>query len=334
MYVEQDGQYLQTTSSPFKAFSLLGRLDVTTELDVQKINNNTAYKPHKVEFQNWNQTELMTMYDQIVTVSDVYLAFKELANVGLLGNQSGLEFGSGIQFLNADIDGNGVFNSTDTYRLLQHLTGEQSLVDGTITLGSIMKVLSKQEYDSVTKLNWNTFYNQTRSNYEPIQLSTEILNQTLNYNIFWKGDVNMSHSVQQTLSAPTLLQNYNVQEQPQATIFTELVDGKAILEIEINSESINLTGVQFKVNYDNTRLLFERIESPTYQNVKTFGVDRNGYVNVGSLVYEGNSILDSKLTFKVIFTPKTELNNLLGLISIDNTDAVNREGKQVKVDIR
>jgi hypothetical protein len=334
MYVEQNGQYVQTTSSPFKAFSLLGRLDVTTELDTQKINNNTAYKPHKVEFQNWNQTELITLYDQIVTVSDVYLAFKELANVGLLGNQSGLEFSSGIQFLNADVDGNGVFNSTDTYRLLQHLTGEQSLMDGTITLDSIMKVLSKQEYDNITKLNWNTFYNQTRSNYEPIQLSTEILNQTLNYNIFWKGDVNMSHSVQQTISAPTVLQNYNVQDQPQAIIFTELVNGKAIMDIEVYSDSKNLTGIQFKVNYDNTRLLFDRIESPTYQNVKTFGVDRNGYVNVGSLVYEGNSILDSKLNFKVIFTPKTELNNLLGLISIDNTDAVNREGKQVKVDVK
>jgi hypothetical protein len=106
------------------------------------------------------------------------------------------------------------------------------------------------------------------------------------------------------------------------------------MDIEVYSDSKNLTGIQFKVNYDNTRLLFDRIESPTYQNVKTFGVDRNGYVNVGSLVYEGNSILDSKLNFKVIFTPKTELNNLLGLISIDNTDAVNREGKQVKVDIR
>jgi hypothetical protein len=131
-----------------------------------------------------------------------------------------------------------------------------------------------------------------------------------------------------------VLQNYNLQEQPQAIIFTELVDGKAILEIEVHSESKNLTGVQFKVNYDNTRLLFEGIESPSYKNVKNFGVDRNGYVNVGSLVYEGNSILDSKLTFKVIFTPKIELNNLLGLISIDNTDAVNREGKQVKVNIK
>ena len=334
MFVEQNGQYVATTSTPYRPFSLLGRLDVTSELDVQKINNNTQYKPHKIEFQNWTQTELTTLFDQIVTVSDVYLAFKELANVGLLGNQTGLEFQNGIQFLNADVDGNGVFNSNDTYRLLQHLTGEQSLIDGTITLGSIMKILPKQDYDNVTKLNWNTFYNQTRSNYQPIQISTEVLNQTLNYNIFWKGDVNMSHSVLQTNQPPSVLDGQNSINEPQAFIISELEDGKAIFYIELTSDKNDITGAQFKLNYDSTRLIFKGIESSNDQNIKTFGVDRNSYVNVGSLVYQGNSTLGNKVTYKVTFIPKTDITNLLGLISIDNTDAVNKEGKQLRINIK
>jgi len=331
MYVEQNGQYVQTTSSPFKAFSLLGRLDVTTELDTQKINNNTAYKPHKVEFQNWNQTELMTLYDQILTVSDVYLAFKELSNVGLLGNQSGLEFSSGIQFLNADVDGNGIFNSTDTYRLLQHLTGEQSLVDGTITLGSIMKVLSKQDYDSVTKLNWNTFYNQTRSNYEPIQISTEVLNQTLNYNIFWKGDVNMSHSVQQTNSQPTYIENNTLQNESKLSVISELDGDKVILYIDFNSNKNSVSGVQLIINYDNTRLNFDKVEYETSVNSTNFINDRGSYISVGSIITDGINSFDNTMGYKVIFNTKQNVKNVLGLISIQNTEVVGNDGKKIKV---
>jgi hypothetical protein len=72
------------------------------------------YKQHGIDLSYTNQTDLNTLYSSVVGVSDVYIAFKELSNGGIFGNQSGLEFTNGIQFMNADVDGNGVFNESDT----------------------------------------------------------------------------------------------------------------------------------------------------------------------------------------------------------------------------
>jgi hypothetical protein len=123
---------------------------------------NTMFKQHGIDLSYTNQTELNTLYNNIVTVSDVFLAFKELSNGGIFGNESGLEFGHGIQYMNADVDGNGTFNEADTYKLLQHLIGAQPLTEYS-TLTYLMKLYSKSDYDAITKSNWNTQFNYTRS---------------------------------------------------------------------------------------------------------------------------------------------------------------------------
>jgi len=151
----------------------------------------SAFKQHGIELTT-NQTDLNTLYNSIVTVSDVFIAFKELSNGGIFGNETGNEFGYGIQFMNADVDGNGIFNEADTYRLLQHLTGVKSLTEYS-TLTYLMKLYSKSDYDAITKSNWNTQFNYTRSLY-PFNLNTGTLNNTYNVDVTWVGDVNLSHS--------------------------------------------------------------------------------------------------------------------------------------------
>ncbi|MFN9897943.1 MAG: hypothetical protein ACK55Z_03930, partial [bacterium] len=106
----------------------------------------------------------------------------------------------GIQFMNADVDGNGIFDERDTYKLIQHLVGEEIIGNGSNNLSDYMKILPKSEYDLITKLNWNTKPNSTNSVYSPINLSTTSLLNSFNYNVFWKGDVNMSHSALQSVS--------------------------------------------------------------------------------------------------------------------------------------
>jgi len=107
-----------------------------------------SYKQHGMELSYTNQTELNTLYSNIVGVSDVYLAFKELADGGIFGNQSGMGLTNGIQYMNADVDGNGVFNENDTYKLLQHLTGTQSLTQNA-TLTNLIKLNNKQLGNSI-----------------------------------------------------------------------------------------------------------------------------------------------------------------------------------------
>jgi hypothetical protein len=296
----------------------------------------TAFKQHGIDLSYTNQTDLNTLYNSVVTVSDVYLAFKELSLGGIFGNESGNEFTSGIQFMNADIDGNGIFNESDTYRLLQHLTGAKSLTQFS-TLTYLMKLYSKSDYDAITKSNWNTKFNSTRSLF-PFSLNTGTFNNTFNVNATWIGDVNLSHSAQQSVSSVssnsirTMSVNSNsVSNEVNALIMGELINNKVIITLTIDPLQQELVGTQFNLNYDNTALKFEKVDFTTKGNPTNFGTNRGTYITLGSLITDGSNSLDKTTEYKITFTPLITLNSILGLTSVSTTDAVNRGGKQLKI---
>ncbi len=303
-------------------------------------SNNNIFKQHGIELSYTNQTELNNLYSSIVSVSDVYLAFKELSNGGIFGNESGLEFTSGIQFMNADVDGNGVFNETDTYKLLQHLIGVQSINEYS-TLTYLMKLYGKSEYDAITKSNWNTQFNYTRSLY-PFNLNSGTLNNTYNVSVTWKGDVNLSHSAQQTppaiagssiKSMSVKPMSITISNQINASIITEIVGDSVNAYITIDPLQQELVGTQFKLNYDNSLLKFSSVSYKTKGSPTNYGTDKGDYINFGSLITDGG-ILDNTTEYKISFKPQTKLNNVLGLISIAFTDAVNKSGNTLKVKIK
>jgi hypothetical protein len=295
-----------------------------------------TYKPHGIELTHSNQTELNNLYSSIVTVTDVFLAFKELADKGILGNQNGLGLTNGIQYLNADVDGNGVFNEADTYKLLQHLTGDQPLSQST-ALTYLMKLYNKVEYDAVTTSNWGTQLNSTR-NLLPFTLAS--LNNTYNISVTWLGDVNLSHSAQQSVSSIATnsyksmsLTANAVSNQINAYLMGENIGGKLVVTISIDPLQHDLVGTQFNLNYDNTALKFEKVEFITKGSPTNFGADRGSYITLGSLITDGSTILDKTTEYKVTFLPSIGLNGILGLTSISNTDAVSRSGTQLKVKV-
>jgi hypothetical protein len=297
-----------------------------------------SFKQHGIDLSYTNQTDLNNLYNSIVTVSDVFIAFKELANSGIFGDQSGLEFTNGVQYMNADVDGNGVFNEADTYKLLQHLTGVQSLTQYS-TLTYLMKLYSKSEYDAITKSNWNTKFNSTRSLY-PFNLNSGTLNNTYNVSATWIGDVNLSHSAQQSVSSVATnsyksmsLSANSVSNVINAELMGENVGGKLVVTISIDPLQQELVGTQFNLNYDNTALKFEKVEFITKGSPTNFGTDRGTYVTLGSLITDGSTTLDKATQYKITFLPSIGLNGILGLTSISNTDAVNRSGTQLKVKV-
>ena len=301
-------------------------------------STNRIYNQHGIDIIANSQTELNTLYNSIVTVSDVYLAFKELSMGGLLGNETGNEFTSGIQFMNADVDGNGIFNEADTYKLLQHLTGAQPLTQYS-ALTYLMKLYSKSEYDAITKSNWNTQFNATRSLY-PFSLNTGTLNNTYNINVTWVGDVNLSHSAQQSVSGVTVnsirtmnLTTNSIPNQIESYLMGEIVNGKVVITITLDPLQQEVVGSQFNLNYDNTALKFEKVEFVTKGNPRNFDKDRGTYVTLGSLITDGSTTLDKTTEYKITFLPLIGINNILGLTSISNTDAVNKSGTQLKVKV-
>jgi hypothetical protein len=295
-----------------------------------------AYKPHGMELTHSNQTELNTLYNSIVGVSDVYLAFKELADGGIFGNQSGMGLTNGIQYLNADVDGNGVFNESDTYKLLQHLTGVQSLSQST-ALTNLMKLYNKSDYDAVTTSNWGTRFNSTR-NLIPFTLGS--LNNTYNINVTWLGDVNLSHSAQQSVSSVSSnsirsmsVMSNSIANEVNVILMSEIVGNSIIVTLSVDPLQQELVGTQFQLNYDNTKLKFEKVEFNTKGNPTNFGTNKGSYVNIGSLITSGD-VLDKTTEYRVIFTPINNTTDILGLTSISATDAVNKSGKQLKVKLK
>jgi hypothetical protein len=291
----------------------------------------TSFKQHGIDIIANSQTELNTLYNSIVTVSDVYLAFKELSNGGLFGNETGNEFTYGIQYMNADVDGNGIFNEADTYRLLQHLTGVKSLTEYS-TLTYLMKLYSKSDYDAITKSNWNTQFNYTRSLF-PFSLNTGTLNNTYNVSVSWRGDVNLSHSATPTLNSVTTNSTYSISSiaaDVNASIMTEVSD-KIYAYITLDPLQQQVVGTQFQLNYDNSVLKFEGVEFKTKGNPMNYGTNRGNFINLGSLISDGSTTLDNTTEYKITFTSATKLDNILGLISIGATDAVNKAGTQLKV---
>jgi hypothetical protein len=299
-----------------------------------------AYKQHDLVFQAYNETQLGTLYNQIVTVSDVYIAFKELANGGIFGNQSGNEFTYGIQFDNADVNEDGVFNETDTYLLLQHLTGTGTnpLIAGNV-LPYMMKLVPENTYNAITKSNWNTYPSYLRAKY-PISFNPTSLN-TYDVSVTWKGDVNLSHSPIpvpvsgvasnsiRTMSLATNAISNNIN----ADIIGEMVGNKVVITLLIDPLQQEVVGTQFQLNYDNSVLKFEKVDFITKGNPMNYGTNKGNYINIGSLVTDGSTLLDKTTEYKIIFTPLITLNSILGLTSISTTDAVNKDGKTLKVRI-
>jgi hypothetical protein len=284
-------------------------------------------KPHGIRLTTTNN--ITSLYSSIVTVSDVFLAFKEVSNGGIFGNESGLEFTNGIQFMNADVDGNGMFNEIDTYKLLQHLTGVETINNGSSNLSDYIKLYTKSEYDGITKTNWNTRNNTTR-NLLPFTLSNTILNNIYNINVTWKGDVNLSHSSQPTQSSS---KTNSVLSEINASLMGEIIENKVVITLTLDPLQQEVVGTQFQVNYDNTRLKFEKVEFITKGNPTNFTTNRGSSVTVGSLITDGSSTLDKTTEYKIIFNPVNTITDILGLTSISTTDAVNKEGKQLKIKI-
>lgn len=292
----------------------------------------TAYKTQQITITTTNT--LATLYNSILTVSDVYLAFKELSNIGIFGDQTGNEFVYGIQYKNADVNGDGYFNEADCFALLQHLTGVKNIVD-TFKLTNTLKLISQTTYNTIGKSNWNT---------SPSYLSDSVLFDintgkaidTLNISATWKGDVNLSHSATPAsngITTSSIRSMSVVSNEVQASIITELSSDKVYAYISFNPLQQQVVGTQFQLKYDNSVLKFEKVEFTTKGSPTNYGTNKGDYINVGSLISDGSTILDNTTEYKISFTSISPITNALGLVSIGSTDAVNKGGTQLKVKI-
>ena len=263
----------------------------------------------------------------------MYITLQELSNSGIGLNETGNEFSNGIQYLNADVNSDGIVDFQDTFRMLQHLNGTNSIVDLS-DISNVIKLIPKTTYNSIGKLNWNTYPNYLGSTY-PIQLTGNVLH-TFDISVTWVGDVNLSHSSQPTQSqvakSSTLKsKSTNKESGIETYVITELVGNKVEVILKVNPKQEQLKGTQFSIFYDTSKLTFDKVEFKTNENSNNFGSSNGTRVSVGSLITDG--VMDETTEYKIIFTTKETLKNTLGLIYVKAIDAVNKEGNQIEIDI-
>ena len=341
--LQNEGNWFQPQYAEYGNFSSTGTLDITQGFNrVDDFAVIVNWDGYVVDQQNGDYTiTFEEQYDDIVTISDVALAFAELNNRGINQDEVGNEFGNGIQFMNADVNGDGVFNSDDTYLLLSQVLDVSTYLEQPAMVYA-SKFYSKSQYDTITTTNYSQFGNGTSlMNYidnkdnSKLQFSYESA-------ITWRGDVNLSHSTTPDVQAetvavsksfvPSYSKAMNKEEREiLSSITTELIDGKVIATITINPLSQKLIGTQFKVGFDESKLTFDDINFQTNNTSTNFSNVKNGYINIGSLIQIQNQFLDSKTKYILTFTPNIQLENTLGLVILKTTDAVNANGEQLKM---
>ena len=300
-------------------------------------SNNTIYKPHQIEIQPLSTSDFQSLYDNVVTVSDVFIAFKELSNGGIFGNESGNEFTSGIQFLNADVNKDGTFNDMDTYIMLQHLIGDAT-IQPTNELSSVIRLIDNIDYDNISKLNWNSKIYPIGTKYS-FDLNNAILN-TFNVNSTWLGDINLSHSATQPnsttnkISSLTAMSSKSTNTGITGYIISELKDNIIKLDINISMNSNQTKGIQFRINYDNNKLSFDKVNYNVGTNATNFNTVRERYINLGSIIYDGTNLLPNDVSYTLYFKNIGNLKNSLGLVSISNTEAVSSTGDLINITIK
>jgi hypothetical protein len=237
------------------------------------------------------------------------------------------------------VDANGIFNEKDCFELLQHITGVRSLKAD--ELSDIIRILGRSTYDGTAGTNWNTV---PQRSFHQIALTSGVLTYTNNISVFWKGDVNMSHSPAQSTSGminmsvnPGMITKTmslgSSSSDVKATIISELVKDELIFTVQLDPAGQNVVGVQFMIHYDNSMISYKGAEFIASGSPTNFAVNRGDYVSLGSLITDGNSTLDNSTKYVLKFATRAKMTNTLGLISVQPIDAVTKSGTQIKINI-
>lgn len=300
---------------------------ITNDWEVQP---NQGYKEQYVIFEPI--TNLQTIVDGIITVSDVYSAFTELSGGGLLGGFAG-NYEYGIQYSNSDINRDGIFDFNDTFIMLDYLNGG-TLFD-TSYLPGVMKLIQTDEYNSISSTNWTGYIPQSMY---PLNLNTTDTLYDINVSVSWLGDVNLSHSplptnnLSITGKTPIRKTTNKIEGDIEIEFNSEIIGENLVVTLKLNPLTEQVVGTQFRINYDSDKLSYTTTEF-TNTKINNFHTNRGNFINLGSISTDGSITLDSTTEYTLTFKTK-EVKSGLGLVSITPIDAVNKDGTQLKMVIK
>lgn len=258
--------------------------------------------------------------DDIVTVSDAYKAFLEITDKGLFGNQT--YFTYPIEYIVGNVKNTeGSFNSMDSYYLFAHISG--------IDVSNVANIPSLQNQNPL-------FYSTKISGYNSAEFTNQIdikqSSHTFDFGYVWGGDLDFSHSTPPTDKGVTDARVNRIYEETSIQMISKLESGKVIVEGNVTKN--NLAGLQLIIKYDTEKLKLDNIIFDTGNEVTNFVTDTNGRLSFGSIDQIGKGKIKIGTPYKIIFAPKVNLTNTMGLYYTIVADAVDDNGNKIKLNVR
>ena len=264
--------------------------------------------------------------DDVATVTDVFLVFKEAIGAGSSPGGTANTFTHSIQYLLGEVNNSGNVDFDDSYVLLSHIMNENiSEWFTSSTNGSKNVWGEKTQYGYST----NEYYFGQKKTFKPTDS-----NKVFDFGHGLIGDVDFSHSFE-PVSQETVPRAQTVRgavEDLDLDISTSLVDGK--VEMVVNLEKQDLAGMQFIIQYDKSILEFEEVKFNTGNLLTNFASERENKIYFGSISVENNENIKTGEPYKIVFNPKQTITNTAGLVYFKTTDAVTDTGKKIILKIK
>ena len=257
-----------------------------------------------------------------ITVSDATAALNEFGNVNLNGTFNKTNLKTGAAWLAADANYNGSFDAADPYLLLAHVAN---------TLPMIPDVYTYKRED---------FSKDTLAPQRFIWIKTTTSNQSLDLNYLIAGDINRSHSSQvvkeNTIQSFSLVNTPIEKKSVVVSLSNSVIESDNIsVPISINTDGMDLCGLQFEFIYDTTKLQLQEIKANTNASWLNFFTNANGSVRFGGIDKTLKEPVSGTIVpFTVKFKSKAsgvDINTYLWVT--DNMDASDNNGNQVGIKI-
>lgn len=257
-----------------------------------------------------------------ITVSDATAALNEFGNVNLDGTFNKTNLKTGAAWVAADANYNGSFDAADPYLILAHVANTLPMIPDVYTY--------KRENFNKDTLPVQKF----------IYFRSTTTNQALELNYLIAGDINRSHSSQ--VVKENTIQSFSFVNTPTPKKAVLVSLANAVIEsdnisvpVSINTDGLNLCGLQFEFMYDATKIQLQEIKANTNASWLNFYTNGDGYVKFGGIDKTlkepiSGTTVPFTIKFKAL-TPGADINTYVWVT--DNMDASDNKGNQVGINL-
>ena len=282
--------------------------------------------------------------NNVITVSDAYKAFLGHSQTDISGNPTYFTYPNLEKLVGNVSKNDAIFNETDSYYLFAYVMGQDVSANAFIPT------------QTATSWRWNSgLLNQSWLDgniKNKVTIDTPIKEV---YAVFaWGGDLDWSHSsstaeivsrinagqftnsvnsinAKTTMSTQPMAYRTEALETAKLSVSSSLEAGKVVLKATLTKEE--LAGLQVIMQYDNTKLTLDNVIFDAGSTITNFSTHDNGRLTFGSIDQLKTARIKTGTPYKLVFTPKVNLQNTAGLFYFVLADAVDANGNKVDLTI-